>query len=840
TSCAIQLFLICDPACAQLVSGITPYVGSVNGGTRLTIKGAGFAQANQLSLKADDPNMGNSVTLVSRTRSIPCDVERDSSRSKQITCYTRALPEDDYEIHVCVDGVPITQICDWWDCKFHSRLYYTPTIQSISPLSGLPGTVVTMQGRIYTDVYGSSTARSSNGRNTRFVRAYMGGMPCELLKPSSDEKYGLKLDGGGSEWGYMSCKMTGNYVGHHNLSYILDGEFGRSLPDFGLFSVSALNKLAMFQTYAEVSGVSPSEGRVLGGTLLTIHGRYFDETDRPAVVLVGGHKCQIKKISDKKIVCVTPGYEKTNMTLFPGGRGLKMEMWNNSNPSNLADVLTYNSSRPGYSVQWVDSLSYVWTAAIDYFVARLSGFFVPTETDNYYFRIKADDRSMLYFSKTGLPKDKVQIAYQSYSYSFSQNSEVMRLQKGKPYYIEIVVQEFNNQASVDVGFFKEISPFTAQQTTEAVNERQQIRASYNVLPEKQVVSFKGWTPVSAVQEMQTLRISSDCFSMGFCDNTYYFLAYGDHTTGPIPVSASALELQNALKDLWTIKPDTVTVTKEELSTEALYNVTFNSNRGDFEDLQYLTMGSDVNITVTEEVKGKASLENFTLLWGGVPSPPMTYNASETECARSRLSVLNAYIVLKANIFLIKRKNFHFTFTHLADTIHCIILYISRTMPQSPLPALRKPPRHLLEPLMWRSTVDVLKVNMLATGLLSELVSSQKFLHPGSAEIWRLYILHMGHPVAHRPWQPATDQGKKQTDNSFQKGKQKLPTGGTKQELKGTMQGRGEARQGKDTIIKTGTKHGKINEPTKDKEKLGLQIGNTNEGRLHGQVRVIKH
>jgi len=54
------------------------------------------------------------------------------------------------------------------------------------------------------------------------------------------------------------------------------------------------------------------------------------------------------------------------------------------------------------------------------------------------------------------------------------------------YYIEILVQEYGGAASVDVAFFKEISPFTAQQTIEAVNERQQINAYYNVAPEKQV------------------------------------------------------------------------------------------------------------------------------------------------------------------------------------------------------------------------------------------------------------------------------------------------------------------------------------------------------------------
>ncbi|XP_051729222.1 fibrocystin-L-like [Ctenopharyngodon idella] len=610
---------------------------------------SGFAQANQFNLNANDPNFGNRVTLVSRTRSVPCDVEKDSTHSNQIMCYTRALPEDDYEVRVSVDGVPIpsSNICygnQWYYwCMFYSRTYYTPTIQSISPLSGPPGTVVTLRGTIYTDVYGSSTDRSSNGWDVRFLRAYMGGMPCVLLKPNSDEKYGLFLDYEFSQWGYMSCKMTGTYVGHHNLSYILDSQFGRSLPDLGVFSISALNKLAMFQTYAEVTGVSPSEGSILGGTLLTIQGHYFDETDQPAMVLVGGRECQIQTVSNERIVCITPGYEKNNMTVFPGGRGFKMEKWSKSSPNLLEDVLKYNSSRPGYSVQWVDSLSYVWPNEIGYFVARLSGFFVPTETDNYYFRIKANYRCQLYFSNTGLPQDKVKIAsqpYYTYSYfSFNtQRSEVMRLEKGKPYYIEILVQGYGGAASVDVAFFKEISPFTAQQTIEAVNEKQQINANYDILPEKQVVHFVGWTPITPINEMQTLRISSNCFLLRNCENTYYFLAYGDLITGPIPVSASAMELQNALNDLWTIKPDSVTVTKQELDSEALYNVTFNSNRGDFEDLDYLIMGSDTNITVTEDVKGQASMETFTLLWGGVPSLPLPFNASETE-VRSALDMM---------------------------------------------------------------------------------------------------------------------------------------------------------------------------------------------------------
>uniref|UniRef100_A0AAR2IPV4 Polycystic kidney and hepatic disease 1 (autosomal recessive)-like 1 n=1 Tax=Pygocentrus nattereri TaxID=42514 RepID=A0AAR2IPV4_PYGNA len=545
---------------------------------------SGFAQQSQFSLNIDDPDIGNFVTLVSRTRSFPCDVERDASVSNKITCYTRAMPEDDYEVHVKVDGVPIPASSVCWGMKWYyctrnmgPLISYTDTcIHSLFSSVKCAGTLVTLQGRIMTDVYSSSTGASPNGRNVRFVRAYMGGMPCVLLKPNSDELYGLRLDYMYSDWGSMSCKMTGTYVGHHNFSYIIDGEFGRSLPDFQVYSVSALNKISMFQTYAEVTGVSPSEGSTLGGTLLTIHGHYFDKTDRPAEVLVGGRKCEVQSLTDETITCRTPEYDWSNKTVFPGGRGIKMETWINTNVRYLEDVLAYNSSQPGYSVQWVDSLSYEWPGEIQYLVARLSGFFVPTETDNYYFLIKGSYRFQLYFSTTGRPQDKVKIAYldhwgYSYNTSSTQRSKVMHLEKGKAYYVEVLLQQYTMTASIDVGFFKERSPFTAQQTQEAVNEKQVIQASYDVLDEKQVCH------ICTVHERKTAT---------YIENSVF------HTINHFIATVSL--------------------------------------SGDFDDLHYWTNLPGVNITVRELRKGRADLNSFTLLWGGIPSSPLPYQASETQ------------------------------------------------------------------------------------------------------------------------------------------------------------------------------------------------------------------
>uniref|UniRef100_A0A8B9H868 Polycystic kidney and hepatic disease 1 (autosomal recessive)-like 1 n=1 Tax=Astyanax mexicanus TaxID=7994 RepID=A0A8B9H868_ASTMX len=225
----------------------------------------------------------------------------------------------------------------------------------------------------------------------------------------------------------------------------------------------------------------------------------------------------------------------------------------------------------------------------------------------------------------------------------------------RQYYMEVLFQEYTSVASVDVGFLKEKSPFTAQQTMEAVNEKQSISATYDIRDEKQVVSLEGWSSAVPVEEIQTITVSSHCFSLNSCDSSYYALGYGGARTGPIPVSAPAEVVQAELNALWSITPDTVSVTKQDLDTQTEYNITFNSNRGDFEDLQYWTGWSDINITVQEIRKGRSDLSSFTLLWDGVPSSPLPYNASapqvlsavkemvSAKCPQEILSVENSQV-----------------------------------------------------------------------------------------------------------------------------------------------------------------------------------------------------
>uniref|UniRef100_A0A3B4ZZ57 PKHD1 like 1 n=1 Tax=Stegastes partitus TaxID=144197 RepID=A0A3B4ZZ57_9TELE len=604
---------ICFVLAAQRIDYVSPRRGSQSGATRLTISGAGFSKT-EFKLKPEDAHLGNLVTLVSSTKSFPCDVERDSTHENQIMCYTRAMPASHYMVHVTVDGVPIPESSRcrgshaWYHCSFYPVWYRTPTIESVSPVSGPPGTLVTMRGRIYTNVYGSNTDRSSNGLNVRFLRSFMGGMPCELLKPDSDELYNLRLDSESSHWGYMSCKMTGTYVGHHNLSYILD----------------------------EVTGVSPSAGGVLGGTLITVHGRFFDETDRPARVLVGGRPCEIQSVADDRITCRTPEQPKNmNMSVYPGGRGLKMEVWNQTRPRYLSDIWSYNESTPGYWQQPVDSLPQVFSLELDYFTTRSRGFLVPPTSGNYTIYLGCDDRCDLYLSNSSRPEDKVKVAYQPhYASNFktmkSQKSDVMALEEGKFYYIEVLQQDYGGKARVNIALYREESSFTEEQTDDAVNEVQQIVADYDVFDEEQVVSFDSWpSRTAAVQEVQKLSVSSSCQSH-LCGNTFFRLSYGDAKTAPIPVGASAGVMEAALNSLWSIRPDSVRVAKQDDGQGSHYTVTFNSDRGDFDLLHSEVFTNDTNIIVAEETKGQSNMETFTLLWAGIPTKPIAVNATESE------------------------------------------------------------------------------------------------------------------------------------------------------------------------------------------------------------------
>lgn len=74
--------------------------------------------------------------------------------------------------------------------------------------------------------------------------------------------------------------------------------------------------------------------------------------------------------------------------------------------------------------------------------------------------------------------------------------------------------------------------------------------------------------------------------------------------------------------------------------------------GDFRPLDYEVFAADTNITVAEVTKGRSNMETFTLLWGGIPTKPIAFNATESEVRTLKSLVTDlsySYIFLSPKI-----------------------------------------------------------------------------------------------------------------------------------------------------------------------------------------------
>merc|ERR1712096_339502 len=134
-------------------------------------------------------------------------------------------------------------------------------------------------------------------------------------------------------------------------------------------------------TYAEVSKVEPNAGSIVGGTQLTITGKFFDDKSGiKAKVLVGGENCEVQSVEDEKIVCISPSKPTSNHTLHMGGRGVFIEELTSEsamyNETDSADYHKYHSDQ-------VKLCQRSNTSKIH--KTRASGFFRPTTTSNYTF-----------------------------------------------------------------------------------------------------------------------------------------------------------------------------------------------------------------------------------------------------------------------------------------------------------------------------------------------------------------------------------------------------------------------------------------------------------------------
>ncbi|XP_023378417.1 fibrocystin isoform X7 [Pteropus vampyrus] len=158
-----------------------------------------------------------------------------------------------------------------------------------------------------------------------------------------------------------------------------------------------------YLTKEKILSVFPETGSLGGRTDITITGDFFDI---PAQVTISGIPCDVRHVSPRKIECTTraPGQGARLTAPQAGNRGLLFEV------GYAAEGLDLTEATPGYMRQIVPNASSpfgFWSKEGQPFRARLSGFFVAPETNNYTFWIQADSQASLYFSRSEDPRSKM-------------------------------------------------------------------------------------------------------------------------------------------------------------------------------------------------------------------------------------------------------------------------------------------------------------------------------------------------------------------------------------------------------------------------------------------------
>ncbi|XP_054826531.1 fibrocystin [Eublepharis macularius] len=353
---------------------------------------------------------------------------------------------------------------------------------------------------------------------------------CSLADKETRSTYPLQIDHG---VGTVGCRVEGNYIGSHNVSFSVFNK-GKSLVHKDAWLISAKQDLFLYQTFPEIFSVFPAAGSLSGGTLLTITGDFFDT---PVTVTVAGAPCQIKYVSPQTIICTTgaAGESRYPNGPQPGNRGLLFEVWDETDNS-------LGEAAPAHRRQFVPnaSLPLGFMPEGQQFSARLSGFFVAPQTNNYTFWIQADATASLYFSLSEDPGKKIEVASipagipewltnweKSWSQPWKPKSEKFELMGGAVHYMEAVYHGRSPHFGMRIGVQVHNTWLNPNVVNTYRRERHEILASASRLPEIQMLTLSG----------------TGRFSLSWDNVTSVFMS----------TNATAEQVQKALENLLSIK-----------------------------------------------------------------------------------------------------------------------------------------------------------------------------------------------------------------------------------------------------------------------------------------------
>ncbi|XP_072266168.1 fibrocystin [Pyxicephalus adspersus] len=476
---------------------VDPKVGSIAGGTWITIKFNDSSLYNSVLQYFGHGSPLEVHMTNSESPPIYCDVLPLYSPSSSVTCKTRSAGREAvYEVSVFHGGQQITQVEKVF---FQLSLLETPVIYDVSPSSGVPGGIIRISGKIMAEHIENYDFDTDYIEGPVIMESVLDGWfsLCSLANRTSDSIYPIRVENGN---GTLMCRTEGNYIGSQNMTFSVFNK-GRSIVSKVSWHISAKQELFLYQTHSEIQSVTPKSGSIGGGTDITITGDFFQQ---PIQVAVAGAPCKIRSVIPKVIICTTaPEGQKKNPP-HPGNRGLWYEVWDGSTDPNITEKpsLLYGSLvpdagspdlrlKPGHT-----------------FSAKLQGFFVCPETNNYTFWILAESTAQLFFSFSEKAETKFEIASiphgiptwtdhweLDWNDRWKQKSPKMELLHGEKYYMEMLQYGTGPKSSMKIGVQIHNTWLNPEVVITYQRERHQIVARSARLPEIQRLIFSGEGPV---------------------------------------------------------------------------------------------------------------------------------------------------------------------------------------------------------------------------------------------------------------------------------------------------------------------------------------------------------
>ncbi|XP_029395132.1 fibrocystin isoform X6 [Mus pahari] len=521
---------------------IEPAEGSLAGGTWITVVFDGLDRSilyhnNGSQLEID------LVSVAIPTLRIPCDVSPVFlfADLPVVTCQTRSLSSEahagPYSVEISFGEQVLATPCPGSldSCTFKFSKDQTPVLYQVFPASGVPGAVVHVYGRVITNWLETFDPDVDYIESPLILEA--GGdkwlTPCSLINRQTGSCFPIQEEHG---LGTVQCRVEGDYIGSQNVSFSVFNK-GRSMVHKEAWLISAKQELFLYQTYPEILSVFPKVGSLGGRTDIIITGDFFDPSAR---VTIAGIPCDIRHVSPRKIECTTraPGNEARLTAPQAGNRGLRFEVGDATKDEELTEAT------PGYRWQIVpnaSSPSGFWSKEGRPFRARLSGFFVAPEINNYTFWIQADSQASLCFSSSEEPRTKVEVASVGvgtadwldsweqirHEGSWHQKTAKLELQGGAKYYLEAEQHGIAPSRGMRIGVQIHNTWLNPDVVNTYLLEKHQIRARAQRLPDIQVLNVSG--------------------------KGNFFLTWGNVSSQPVPANATAQQIQTTIEELLMVK-----------------------------------------------------------------------------------------------------------------------------------------------------------------------------------------------------------------------------------------------------------------------------------------------